>query len=239
MGRYYLRKIGKRKIAFTLVEILVTLGIVGVISTLTIPNIISNYQKKVYVTKLQKVHNQVLNAIEAILATEEADSLYETSLYCSNASYDDEVFELCHQRTGDFLKKYFKVAKDCGNDLTNRECLSDGYKNLDGSRSYADTHLGYSYTVVLNSGTVLAAGFSHNVYPFGVFVDLNGKIGPNIVGREAFDFQVNQIGKVGESFATEEEEKARHSATNCPSNPQQYGLGCFNKIIQDGWKMDY
>ena len=234
-----MKKIDKRKIAFTLVEVLVTLGIVGVISTLTIPNIISNYQKKVYVAQLQKVHNQVLNAIEAILADEEADSLYETSIYCSNDSYDDEVFELCNQRAGDFLKKYFKVAKDCGNDRTDRECLFESYKNLDGSRSYADRHMRHSYTVVLNTGSVLSVGFSYNSFPFGVFVDLNGKTGPNIVGRDAFYFQVNHLGKVGESFSSYEEEKVRHSATNCPSNPQQYGLGCFNKIIQDGWKMDY
>lgn len=234
-----MKKIDKRKIAFTLVEVLVTLGIVGVISTLTIPNIISNYQKKVYVAQLQKVHNQVLNAIEAILADEEADSLYETSIHCSNDSYDDEVFELCHQRTGDFLKKYFKVAKDCGNDLTDRKCLSETYKNLDGSVSSVETYKRDPYTVVLNTGSVLSVGFSYDSSPFGVFVDLNGKTGPNIVGRDAFYFQVNHLGKVGESFDSDENQKSIHSSINCPSNPQQYGLGCFNKIIQDGWKMDY
>ena len=134
-----MKKIDKRKIAFTLVEVLVTLGIVGVISTLTIPNIISNYQKKVYVAQLQKVHNQVLNAIEAILADEEADSLYETSIHCSDEEYDNNP-ELCHQSTGDFLKKYFKVAKDCGNDLEDRKCLSETYKNLDGSVSFAEAY---------------------------------------------------------------------------------------------------
>ena len=52
----------KEKFAFTLAEVLITLGIIGIVSAMTIPTLINNYQKKVTVAKLQKVH-AVLNQI--------------------------------------------------------------------------------------------------------------------------------------------------------------------------------
>ena len=44
----------KVKFAFTLAEVLITLGIIGIVAAMTIPGLISNYQKKQTVTKLQK-----------------------------------------------------------------------------------------------------------------------------------------------------------------------------------------
>ena len=41
------------KKAFTLAEVLITLGIIGVVAVLTVPNIISNYQEKVLDTKIK------------------------------------------------------------------------------------------------------------------------------------------------------------------------------------------
>jgi len=39
---------------FTLAEVLITIGIIGVVAAITIPNMITNYQKKQTVVKLQK-----------------------------------------------------------------------------------------------------------------------------------------------------------------------------------------
>lgn len=41
--------------AFTLAEVLVTLGIIGIVSALTMPTIISNHQKKVTEFKLEQI----------------------------------------------------------------------------------------------------------------------------------------------------------------------------------------
>ena len=45
----------KRNIAFTLAEVLITLGIIGIVAALTIPNVTSKYRKKVVETELKKV----------------------------------------------------------------------------------------------------------------------------------------------------------------------------------------
>ena len=41
-----------RKVAFTLAEVLITLGIIGVVAAMTMPSLIQNYQEKATVTKL-------------------------------------------------------------------------------------------------------------------------------------------------------------------------------------------
>ncbi len=43
-----------KNFGFTLAEVLITLGIIGVIAALTLPNLIANYQKKVWATQLKK-----------------------------------------------------------------------------------------------------------------------------------------------------------------------------------------
>lgn len=49
---------------FTLAEVLVTLGIIGVISAMTLPTLMKNHQRQVYVTQLRTVVSQLSQAVE-------------------------------------------------------------------------------------------------------------------------------------------------------------------------------
>ena len=51
-----------KKYGFTLAEILITLGIIGVIAVCTIPNVIQNTQEKVAVTALRKAYSALSQA---------------------------------------------------------------------------------------------------------------------------------------------------------------------------------
>lgn len=53
----------KRTIGFTLAEVLITLGIIGVVAALTMPVLIVNHQKKATVTKLKKFYSIMSQAI--------------------------------------------------------------------------------------------------------------------------------------------------------------------------------
>ncbi len=44
----------KKRVAFTLAEVLITLGIVGIIAAMTIPQLIQNYEKHVIEVQLKK-----------------------------------------------------------------------------------------------------------------------------------------------------------------------------------------
>ena len=43
------------KKAFTLAEVLITLGIIGIVAAMTIPTLITNYQKNITITRLKEV----------------------------------------------------------------------------------------------------------------------------------------------------------------------------------------
>lgn len=57
-----------KNFGFTLAEVLITLGIIGVVAALTIPTLMANHRKKVVETKLEKIYsvmNQAINLTNA------------------------------------------------------------------------------------------------------------------------------------------------------------------------------
>ena len=53
-----------RKTAFTLAEVLITLGIIGVVAALTLPALINNYEKSVVETRMQKFYTNINAALK-------------------------------------------------------------------------------------------------------------------------------------------------------------------------------
>lgn len=54
----------KKIFGFTLAEILITLGIIGVVAAMTIPTLMNNYAKNATVTKLQKAYTVLFQAVK-------------------------------------------------------------------------------------------------------------------------------------------------------------------------------
>ena len=63
---------GKRKIAFTLAEVLITLGVIGVVAALTIPSLIQNNKRKTITTQLKQSYSILYNAIKMSEAENES-----------------------------------------------------------------------------------------------------------------------------------------------------------------------
>ena len=225
---------GWRKSAFTLAEVLVTLGIIGVVSAMTLPTLVKNHQRQVYVTQLQKVVNELSQAAEKATQENNAISLDETKYSGNNAN-----------AARDFLNDNFKIANNCGTDLT--PCFADSYKRLNGTAFELQYPLA---AVSLASGASVSIynnyqgdlywtddnGVKHYDSDHGYFelqVDVNGAQGPNIVGRDLFYVGLYSDGKVAESYTNGD-----WYAEKC-GEADPYGVGCLTKIMQDGWKMDY
>ena len=66
-----------KKFAFTLAEILITLGIIGVVAALTIPSIIQNYKKSVIETSVKKFYTNINQAI--IMSERDNGDMHEWS----------------------------------------------------------------------------------------------------------------------------------------------------------------
>lgn len=226
------------KHGFTLAEVLVTLGIIGVVSALTIPTLVKNHQRQVYVTQLQKVVNELSQAADKAITDSNAVSLDETR-YGTNKT----------NGARNFLNDYFKIVKDCGETAT--PCFADSYENLSGSTVELDTPI---IAVSLASGASISIGYA-NYYPpyydsgngimvkedchsyYTLQIDVNGAQGPNIAGRDLFTFDLYSDGKVADSYNTNRD--ADDLRQVCVDNDWSYGAGCLNAIINNGWKMDY
>ena len=92
-GGNHLSSCGK---AFTLAEVLVTLGIIGVVSAMTVPSLMQNHQKKTYVTQMHKFYNELQQAAQQYMTDKNAVNLREAGLTSNEALQD-------------FVKTYFKV----------------------------------------------------------------------------------------------------------------------------------
>ena len=213
--------------AFTLAEVLIVLTIVGIIAVLTIPNLIDGYNKKIYVANVQKVYNLFSDAARKYLADNNTDSLAETDMIDLNG-------------VGDFLNNYFKVVKNCGIYSEDGEnCFADFYKDVVGRTDYAPD-IEYRYCVIINTGAAICMASMSiddiDIHGYSdVIFDVNGKKGPNTKGRDLFAFELYSDGKVSEGYNTQT--KINNCDATIPDGG--YASGCFTKLIENNWRMDY
>ena len=221
------------KKGFTLTEVLITLGIIGVVAVLTLPNILKNHQKKVLVTQLHRTYNTIVNAMPSYMDEVHATSLYDTDAFNANKNRDD-VTSLVN-----FIKNNFKTSKICTANTTGgtAACKGSAYKNLDGGDSGMLGSDGDYACTILKTGATICFDLQWDKDDFPtVDIDVNGPQGPNIWGRDAYRLEFNNSGYLAESFDTNPD-NTYHKPENCGETI--YGNACFNKIIGDGWVMDY
>lgn len=232
----------KRTFAFTLAEVLVTVGIIGVVSALTLPSIIANYQKQVYAGQLHKVYNTFVEAVDKYMADEKVENLTETDIRAQGA--------------GGFMTNYFNITKDCGGSIQ-RPCFADGYGIMTSDEyNYFANHDTCSGSYLLADGAAVCVNieryYANNDWYYGLYVkvDINGDKGPNIFGRDAFSFNILPDGTVVDSAYVKDKklwldpslDESRHmkDSDGSMSNHSQYWkTGAFGKIMEDGWKMNY
>ena len=79
---------GRRKFAFTLAEVLITLGIIGVVAAITMPVLIQNQTNRETEVKLQKFYSVFNQAIKRSIVDNAEMSTWDTSL--PGAEFDDK-----------------------------------------------------------------------------------------------------------------------------------------------------
>ena len=195
-----------RKVAFTLAEVLITLGIIGIVAALTLPNLIANYQKKVLVTRIKRTYSNIQNA--TILAQKDNDSIGDNSVLFNAADGYNKVSEN--------FAKFFSGAKicksrsECPNFYYDIEYATPLYK-ADGTNSKYSSSFPL---IVLNDGSIMwVVGlnpgcethrmdtyYDKNGQPHlaavnqyhcaGIYFDVNGPIVPNKFGEDVFLLKV-------------------------------------------------
>ncbi len=180
------------KKAFTLTEVLIAIAIVGVISALVLPMVITTYQNNLFERMNEKQMNSIQDILESLPVTENKSRFADTIMSSDTISDDT---------SGMFLKKYFKVAKYCGNITgTGANCFASEYAKFTDKAPYVRELVKPTDLIARGTCAQLKNGTSICITPqpetptadwksVQVVMDLNGLKGPNVVGR---DFRVLQ-----------------------------------------------
>ena len=212
---------------------MITLGVIGVVAALTMPALISNHKKKVYVTQLKKSVNTLSNGFRQMLADENVDSLEYTALLepsQSGVTLNPSV-----------LSKYFNIVHQEDNFASG----SLVYKTLaNGLNSGA--HIGaYGFCTRITTADGAQLCIDSGVYvdsdSIGVLIDVNGHNRlPNTVGLDVFFAKFNFNGMLavhgGQLHAS-----ADDSLTNECFGYSNYakGVACLNSVIMHNWEITY
>ncbi|MBR1754183.1 type II secretion system protein, partial [bacterium] len=110
---------------FTLAEVLITLGIIGVVATLTIPTLIQNNTKKVTATKVHKVFSNLNNAIKLSESINGPMKDWSMASYTNeNLGNEESILNDTEKILETYIVPYFKLTKcGTGNFVNNSELL--------------------------------------------------------------------------------------------------------------------
>ena len=201
------------KRAFTLAEVLVTLGIIGVVSAMTVPTLMQNHQRKTYVVQLHKVYNEFQQAMVQYMTERNALNLREAGINSQAAM-------------NSFVTNHFKVVNSCLTEETT-PCFENpaNYKKISGAVANGfDNEEGMMFT--LASGASIRPLYANNGSNFIVMVvDTNGMQGPNIYGRDFFDMCIDVNGNIDGCVAAPTSFPLSSDARDTAFNSSCFGNG--------------
>ena len=234
----------KMKKGFTLAETLITIGIIGVVAALTLPGVISDYNKKIYATQAKKFYNQLSNAFALTMADKNIDDFHDSRLLRSTENFNSGEVS---GTAGDFIRKHFLSQEDCGTlsaAYSYARCSVNGnnYTNLGKSwsgnlnslvNSYYVGSPSQYYCVISNTGALVCMRpFATHEYTAYVLVDVNGpKQKPNMTGRDLFFFKVSKNGKVSPYDGG-----YGYSCNTTAAGPNSV---CAYELARNSWEMNY
>ena len=215
---------GRKRAAFTLAEVLITLAIIGVVAAITIPSLVKNYNEKAWGTA-QDVFTKRLEVATRQMNTEEKLAGYSNTM--------DFVNE---------LKKYIKITRVCDNSnitkcfnkeviwnegedpidmSTIRNAASLGQDDWDTDTVAVQFANGVNAIIAYNPNTTQEPfnnQFSATSASMAILYDISGNKNPNTNGKD--------IGKINvENLA---------GVTGCMINPDLVGGMCISQILAPG-----
>lgn len=224
----------KSQVGFTLAEVLITLGIIGVVAAMTIPNLINNYKAAKLKSQFLKTYSILQQVFKQMdddgISTDVKDYSYNGANYYKN------------------FTSYLTGATFC----KNRPPLCyDANANNIIYKGISWAHLDDGQ-ILLPDGTLLMFENARNGRYIFITADLNGiKNPPNIVGYDTFTFELTNgelrpMGDIGTTYVGEQYcdiNKILQLTQNSPkATGAPYGLSCthyakvdteyFKKIVK-------
>ncbi len=199
---------------FTLAEVLITLGIIGIVAAMTLPVLVGKYREKVLISRAKKTYSIISNALN-LAKSKESVSSYE-EIFSADATSDESADIIF--KNMQVIERCKSLAKGCGNDYTIKPQyrtndgngnVSKGGGNTDFSRAvlkdgsiigimqtaYSDsgcqnTYIGHQKDengnyIKDDEGNLIPVE-GHEICCAKIYFDTTGKAGPNQYGQDVF-----------------------------------------------------
>ncbi len=160
--------------AFTLAEVLITLGVIGIVATMTIPNLVQNYKKREYSTRLKKFYSMMSQAIKL----SEVDNGPSSQWVIPFRIKDDDGnvdWDAGFEMGLNFFNTYFKPYMN----------IVGAEENVEISEGLAFNNSKKNLRVSLNDGSIFYFTVGNCV---DIDYDVNGLKSPNEAGRDIYKF---------------------------------------------------
>ena len=232
-----------RRVAFTLAEVLITLGIIGVVAALTLPSVIQNYKKQEVLSRLKKSYAVIEQTVKM------AEKDYGTITTWPEWSDSEAVLHKYFVPYLSGVKEFGKtksVEKSLCYDQNSSMTFDNVFKYYSQYVWWTGVHIsnpfstGETSSIALSDGTCIGLNpetDSLGVKPKMIFVDVNGsRRGPNVAGKDLFFFYINSDGFV-KPWGDNYQEVLLKDLCNSQSSSQ--GYTCAARIIREGWQINY
>jgi prepilin-type N-terminal cleavage/methylation domain-containing protein len=223
-------KIFNYKHAFTLAEVLITLGIIGVVAALTLPSFFANYQEKELIPKIKESYSLLSQGVITSEVTNSSPA---------NWNYELNAEDFYNQ----YLNNYFIINKKITvNDVKNKGIK---YIQMDGNIA-TDAVVNDNNSIVLEmaDGFLLFISEEKNAKFKTIAIDINNYKSPNIIGKDLFLFAIqNPYGLTPYGFANGGKtvfSSKYEGTTMLEANPdgcRNSGAFCFAYIMFNDWNM--
>lgn len=186
----------KKNFAFTLAEVLITLGIIGVVAALTIPALMNKTNDLELKTAWKKTYSTLNQAAISMFLN------YDDYTISTNVSAHDGVLNA--------MSKYLSYSKYCSYEGAHQgECFhkSTSFKLLNGNTNPGGPGSNGTFTpwqdqgstIILSNGALLWGMDWNSGHPPSnpaligrMAVDVNGFKGPNMVGKDIFGLFIDK-----------------------------------------------
>lgn len=234
----------KKILAFTLAEVLITIGVIGVVAAITIPSLITKYHKVIVENRLKDSYSIISNAVK--MAEEEWGVGFEPTDGLTSTGWSP--------RSSKFVfDKYFRPFMKINYEYSQDDCveLSKAYGQNPNSGMYIDYN-GACYSLPNGTSIIFWAGRKDTDSPYLMTVQfrINPAKKKQIDGIDVFGLQIvnsnnglvvtSGLEQIGFEISDEKLIEACGSDSDrIPVNGYWWGRNafCLELIKRNGWKI--
>lgn len=219
----------EKNCGFTLAEVLITLGIIGVVAALTIPTLMTAHKKHVTAAKLKRAVSSINQAIK--LSESENGEVENWDRTLPQNEFIDKYF-----------RPYMKITQVC-NPVTDCGYKSDApwtYMNGTTNGLYSHPNFGdrtpfltmdgfmYTYSIFPNDSDLIMSNNNRII-----IVDINGAEKPNQFGKDVFFlYRIEEEDSIIPYGANKTDGEIRRSCSKTGD-----GFYCAALIRANGWEI--